>query len=476
MLSLFSGAGRLGARPSRRELLTIGGLSLAGLRLPQLFRAKAHAQTATPRHDGFGRAHNVILIFLQSAPSHIDLWDPKPDALPEIRGEFRPIATRAPGMYLGEALPLLAQQADKFTLIRSLGVKPRGLANHGAAIYMLMTGYDPSNFSPTGLAVPPSPQDPPAVGSVVARFQPARRGTPSFVSIGGPIREGSVTNVGHYAGLLGGAYNPLQMYEDPTGPLRLEAFSLPADMTLGRLQARLDLRGVMAPAGTVGGRDFDTYYEQAFSLIESGRTTSAFRLDRESQPLRERFGMTKFGQSLLLARRLVEAGVRFVQVNWPAGSDSEPEAGPDGSWDTHRNNFPMLRNWRCPVFDRSLSALLADLFDRGLLDSTLVIAVGEFGRSPKIGAPTTNNVGPGGRDHWPECYSCLIAGGGVRPGQVYGASDRNGAYPNQSPVHPYELLSTIYHAVGIDRGTQYHDNLQRPRGLVEHGGPILGLF
>lgn len=229
MLSLYGNPDGMNVWPSRREWLTIGGLALAGLGLPQFFHARARAQSPESRREarrggGFGRAEAVIVLYLQGAPSHIDLWDPKPDALPEIRGEFRPITTRAPGMFLGEVLPRLAQQADKFALVRSLGVKPRGLANHGASIYMLMTGYDPSNFSPTGLAVPPSPQDPPAVGSVVARFRSSQRGTPSFVSICGPIREGSVTNVGHYAGLLGGAYNPLQMYEDPTREMRLEAF------------------------------------------------------------------------------------------------------------------------------------------------------------------------------------------------------------------------------------------------------------
>jgi Protein of unknown function (DUF1501) len=476
MLSLLTKSGRLCDSPSRRELLTVGSLALAGLSLPDLFRTQARAQTTGSRGNGFGRAQSVILLYLQGSPSHIDLWDPKPDALSEIRGEFQPIATRAPGMFLGEVLPLLAQHADKFALIRSLGVKPRGLANHGASIYMLMTGYDPSNFSPTGLAVPPSPQDPPSLGAVVARFRPAARGTPSFTAVCGPVKEGAVTGVGQNAGLLGGAFNPLQMFEDPTQPLRLEALSLPADMTLGRLQARLDLRAGLANSGSLGDRDFDTYYQQAFSLLESNRAAAAFRLDREAMGRRERYGLTKFGQSCLLARRLVEAGVRFVQVNWPAGSDTEPEPGPDGSWDTHRNNFPMLRNWRCPVFDRALSALLEDLHSRGLLDSTLVLAVGEFGRSPKIGSPTTNNVGPGGRDHWPECYTCLIAGGGVRSGQVYGASDRNGAYPRLNPAHPYDLISTVYHAVGIDPAIEYRDNLQRPRRLVEHGQAILGLF
>jgi uncharacterized protein (DUF1501 family) len=241
------------------------------------------------------------------------------------------------------------------------------------------------------------------------------------------------------------------------------------------MKTRFDLRGGLAgPAPAAAG--FDGHYETAYALLRSAATVRAFNLNDEAPRLRDRYGRTRWGQSCLLARRLIEAGTRFVQVNWPAGSDTEPAPGPDGSWDTHRNNFPMLKNWRCPVFDQAASGLLEDLADHGLLDTTLVLMVGEFGRSPKIGAATTNNVGPGGRDHWPSCYTCLIAGGGVRPGQVYGESDRYGAYPQKNPVHPYDLIATLYHALGIEPTVQYRDNLNRPRGLVEHGGPIVGLF
>jgi hypothetical protein len=476
MLSIHGRPGRLCDGPSRRELLTVGAVTLAGLSLPEYLHQRATARAGDQRADGFGRAQSLIMLYLQGSPSHIDIWDPKPNAPAEIRGEFKPIATSVPGILLGEVLPLLAKQADKFALIRSLGVKPKGLANHGAAIYMLMTGYDPSNFSPTGLAVPPSREDPPSVGAVVARYRPAAAEALGYAALCGPIREGAVTGVGQFAGLLGGAYDPYQMYDDPTGRLRVESLTLPPDMTLGRLHARIDLRTALAGRRRLGPADFDGYYGQAFSLIESTRAMRAFRLDDEPAPVRQRYGLTKFGQSCLLARRLIEAGTRFAQVNWPAGSDTEPAPGPDGSWDTHRNNFPMLRDWRCPVFDRGISALLDDLAARGLLDTTLVLAVGEFGRSPKIGAPTTNNVGPGGRDHWPSCYTCLLAGGGVRGGQVYGESDRYGAHPQKQPVHPYDLISTLYHALGIDPATEYRDSLNRPRRLVEHGGPIVGLF
>ena len=479
MLSIQGKAGRLCDGVSRREMLTVGTVGMLGLSLPDVLRHEARAQNATPRGGGFGRANALILLYLQGSPSHIDLWDPKPDAPAEYRGEFTPIATTVPGVMLGEVLPLLARQAHRYTLVRSLGVRPRGLTNHGAAIYMLMTGYDPSNFSPTGLAVPPSREDLPSVGALVARFRPTDGGALANVALCGPVREGSVSGVGQFAGVLGGAYNPYQMYDDPAQALPVESLTLPPDVTLGRLQARIDLRsrlgGPVSEAGSAAA-DFDGYYQRAFSLLESARAARAFQLDRETAPARDRYGATRFGQSCLLARRLIERGSRFVQVNWPAGSDTEPVAGPDASWDTHRNNFPMLRDWRCPVFDRAVSALLEDLSARGLLDTTLVVAIGEFGRSPRIGAPTTNNVGPGGRDHWPSCYTCLLAGGGIPGGRIYGASDRYGAYPERQPVHPYSLLATLYHALGIDQATEYLDHLHRPRRLVEHGEVVTGLF
>jgi hypothetical protein len=502
MLSILGPSGRLCDSWSRRELLSVGGLSLLGLSLPDVLRRRAMADAARPaggivRPDGFGRAQSVILVYLQGSPSHIDLWDPKPEAPAEIRGEFKPIPTRAPGMLVGEVLPMLAAQADHFSLVRSIGVNPKGLRNHGAAIYMLMTGHDPTNFTVTGLAVPASREDLPSVGSVIARYRPADAGRLGYVALCSPVKEGSQIGVGQGAGLLGATYDPFTMYDDPVQPLRLDTFTLPGDVTLDRLHARVDLRATIdaqrdAAAKRLNSGEFsyetgrrpraestatfDAQYDKALSLVQSNAAVRAFRLDEEPAPVRERYGLTRFGQSCLLARRLVEAGTRFIQVTWPARSDDEPAPGPDGSWDTHRNNFPTLRNDRCPFFDRTMSALIEDLHARGLLDSTLVVAIGEFGRSPKIGAPTTDNVGPGGRDHWPECYSFLIAGGGVIPGQVYGESDRFGAWPKTNPVHPYDVLATIHHALGIDPTTEYHDTLNRPRRLVEHGRPIVGLF
>jgi hypothetical protein len=455
-------------------LLTAGSLPLIGLALPNVLRQEANARAggASKGPSGFGKAKSVLLLYLQGSPSHIDTWDPKPDAPEGIRGEFKAIETSVPGIRLTEVLPRLAKQAHLFTLIRTLSVKPQGLANHGASIYMLMTGAGPLNFTSTGLAVPPSRQDLPSVGAVASRYRPAEAGRFGFVSVCAPIQEGAVTGVGQSGGILGATYDPFQMYQDPQQKLNVDTLTLPPDVTLGRMKARYDLRGL----GSSGSTGFDGHYDTAISLLGSTSTARAFKLDEEEPRMRDRYGRTRWGQSCLLARRLVEAGTRFVQVNWPAGSDTEPAAGPDGSWDTHRNNFPMLKQWRCPVFDQTASTLLEDLEDRGLLESTLVVMVGEFGRSPRIGAQTTNNVGPGGRDHWPSCYTCLVAGGGIRPGQVYGESDRYGAYPQKNATHPFELIATLYHALGIDPGTQYRDSLDRPRGLVEHGGPILGLF
>lgn len=500
MLTVTGPGGQLCDGISRREVLRVGGLSLGGLTLPLWNLAEsarlrgAEREAGAPsdgtgatgrgggtgdgRLPGFATAENVIFVYLQGAPSHIDLWDPKPEAPAEIRGEFRAIETAVPGVRVGEVLPRLAEQAGHYTLVRSVGCKPPGLPNHGSAIYMLMTGHDPGNFSPTGLAVPPSREDLPGVGAVISRFRPATAGGVSNVAVCGPTKEAAVVGLGQGAGLLGATHDPLTNYEDPTRPINLETFSLAGGMTVERLQRRVELEQRLADQASGGarGRAWSDQRRLALSLLQQSATIEAFRLERESVAVRARYGATRFGQSCLLARRLVEAGTRFVQVTWPARSDDEPAAGPDGSWDTHRNNFPMLRDHRCPVFDAGLAALVADLHERGLLARTLVVAVGEFGRSPKIGAATTNNVGPGGRDHWPDCYTALVAGGGVQGGRVYGESDRFGAYPKSTPVHPYDLLSTLFHAVGVDPGTEYHDTLNRPRRLVDHGGPLLGLF
>src|SRR5688572_32319 len=304
MLKILGSAGRLCDQTSRRELLTVGGLSLLGWSLPQLLAREAAAQEkpAASGAAGFGKADSVILIHLQGSPSHIDLWDPKPDAPAEIRGEFKPIATSAPGMMVGEVLPLLAQQAKNFALVRSIGVDPKGLRNHGAAIYMLLTGHNPLNFSPTGLAVPPSREDLPSVGAAIARYRPAQRGTFSNVAVCGPVLEGGQSGVGQGAGLLGPAFDPFRMYQDPAQPIDLKAYTLPGDITLDRLQSRVDLRsqldeqigGSASLRDTSSSRGLDPFFDQALGLIQSGRAIRAFQVNEEKPELRERYGLTRF--------------------------------------------------------------------------------------------------------------------------------------------------------------------------------------
>jgi len=345
MFSLFDPPGRLCDSPSRRELLTVGGLSLVGLGLPDVLRwqrsslAKeqpARNSTRASSSNGFGAADSVVLVYLQGSPSHIDLWDPKPKAPTGIRGEFQPIETNTPGLFLGEVLPQLARQSHHYSVVRSIGVDPKGLRNHGAAIYMLLTGHSPTNFSPTGLAVPPSREDLPSVGANVARYCPAERGRFSHVAVGAAVKEGKVIGVGQSTGLHGAAFDPYTMYDDATKPLKPLGFTLPEDVTLDRIGSRVDLRAIIdsrraSTAATQSQTTFDEYYEQALSLIQTRRAADAFQLTGESPQTRERYGMTRFGQSLLLARRLIEAETRFVQVTWPARSDDEPAAGPDGS-------------------------------------------------------------------------------------------------------------------------------------------------
>src|SRR5262245_14867133 len=268
MLSVLGPRGRLCDSLSRRELLTVGGLSVVGLSLADILRLQAKACDGQTQLHGFGKASSIIFVYLQGAPSHIDLFDPKPDAPAEIRGEFKAIPTKVPGIYLGEVLPKLARQADKFTLIRSVGCKPKGLPNHGSAIYMLMTGHDPSNFSPTGLAVPPSREDLPSVGSIIARQRPASAGRFSSVAVGGPTKEGVVVGLGQGAGLLGAAYDPFPMYDDATKPINLDVFSLPDDMTFDRLQERVDLR-----------RAFDARVAAESGRVASGESRKATRTE-----------------------------------------------------------------------------------------------------------------------------------------------------------------------------------------------------
>jgi hypothetical protein len=471
---------------SRRELLRVGGAGLFGLSLAQVLQLqaaqKALAQEPGKQKDkpksGFGRAKNVILIFLQGGPSHLDIWDNKPDAPADVRGDFKPIKTNVDGIMLSEVMPKLARQMDKATLVRSLNYTPAGLFNHTAAIYQMMTGYTPDRVSPSGQLEPPAPNDFPCAGCNVAKMRPTEEAMLPFVMLPRPLQESNVVGKGGTAGFLGAAYDPYYMFQDPAGKVKLDDLTLRADVSKERMQHRASLlqkvNGAMPDIEkAVAASALDTYYHKALDLVISGKARNAFDLEQEQKDLREKYGMHTFGQSLLMARRLIEAGTRFVQVNWPAVANGNPTVD---AWDTHAANFGPLKNLHCPKLDSGLSSLLEDMDSRGLLSETLVVAIGEFGRAPRLGVSTSGNSnGKDGRDHWPYCYTCLVAGAGVTRGAVYGSSDATGSAPKDKPVHPIQMLATIYHALGIDPNTIVYNHLNQPRELIK-AEPVFDLF
>ena len=469
--------------PTRREFLRVGSLGIFGISLSQTLALRdAHAATtaadALAGGRGFGSAKSVILLFLQGGPSHIDIWDPKPDAPSNIRGEFGAIDTKVDGIRLSETMPLLADQVDKCTLIRSMSYTPKGLFNHTAAIYQMLTGYPPDRVSPSGQLEPPTPADFPTAGSHVSKLRPLDDAMLPFVELPRPLQESNVIGKGGAAGFLGRAYDPYRLYQDPNQPIELSDLELREETSPERLAGRFELRkGLNASMPdlekAVADSALDEYYEKAYDLVLSGTARQAFDLSNESDDMRERYGKNTFGQGALMARRLIEAGTRFVQLNWPAVANGNPEVD---SWDTHAANFGPLKNLHCPVLDRALSALLSDMDDRGLLDETLVVAVGEFGRSPRLGVSTSGNSNsPDGRDHWPYCYTALVAGAGVSRGQLYGESDETGSAPREKPVHPNDLLATVYYTLGIDPAMEILNHLDQPRELVK-GEIVHGLW
>lgn len=481
---------RLCDSPSRRELMRVGGAGLLGLSLSEVLRlqswsAARAADVAPPAKpkgiSGFGRAENVILIFLQGGPSHIDIWDPKPNAPENVRGEFKPIETRTPGLFFGEHMPKLARVTDKLTMIRSMSYTPVGLFNHTAAMYQMLTGYTPDKVSPSGQLEPPSPADYPNVGSNVIKLKPPREAMLPFVMLPRPLQESNVIGKAGTAGFLGKAYDPYYMFQEnelAAGKLNLDDLTLRRDVSELRLKRRSGLLHTVMESmpeleKATQNYALDSYQQKAFDLILSGRARRAFDLDQEDPRTRDRYGRHVFGQGTLLARRLIEAGTRFVQVNWPSVANGDPNST---AWDTHAANFRPLKELHCPKLDSALSALITDLDDRGMLERTLVVAIGEFGRSPRLGVSTSGNTNaPDGRDHWPYCYTAVIAGAGIKRGHVHGQSDDQGSSPVLDPVHPTEVLATIYHALGIDPATLILNHLNQPRELVK-AEPVLSLF
>ena len=465
-----------GIKLTRRDLLKVGGSGMLGLSLGSMLQMQAKAnESGHGGGPGWGRAKSVILVYLQGGPSHIDLWDPKPDVPDNVRSVFKSIPTRIPGTHFTELLPKLAKVNDKMTMIRSMSYTPNGLFNHTAAIYQMMTGYTTDKVSPSGQLEPPSPKDFPNFGSNIIRLKPPTEPVLPFVMLPRPLQESNVVGKGGTAGFLGKGYDPYYLY--PEGDdmnmskmdnVKVDDLEMRPDVFALRLQRRARLRDSINAAmpeieKAVESYNLNDYYNRALNLIVSGKTRQAFDLEQEPVPVRDWYGRNTFGQSCLLARRLVEAGTRVVEVVWPKVANSD-----NHSWDVHVNLSQRMKNQSAPMLDGGLSALIADLDQRGMLDETMVVAVGEFGRSPQRGVSTSGNSNSDdGRDHWPYCYTACIAGGGVKRGYVHGKSDKTGSSPLVDPVHPGELLATIYHAFGIDPETIVYNHLNQPRELVK---------
>jgi hypothetical protein len=435
---------------SRRRLLQVGAAGLLGLSLPQWLRAAYHA-----RGTSNARAKAIILLHQFGGPSQFETFDMKPDAPAEIRGEFKPASSKLPSVPVCDRLPRLAGWMDQVCVIRSM---QHTMKNHNSATYYSLTGYAPPLDD---IRLRDSPDLFPAYGSIVDKLAPAAGGMPTFVAFPHVLRDGSITP-GQHASFLGKGHNPLIFTQNPNAPdFGLPELQLPADVSLERLEGRRELLKVIDEQSklldqSATARGIDETYQRAVSMLTSPKVREAFDLAKEPAAVRDRYSRTTYGQSCLLARRLVEAGAKFVNVYFAASIGGRKN---DGGWDTHgfggNPMAPILKDYLLPITDQSLPALLQDLKDRGLLDTTLVVWMGEFGRSPRINKEA-------GRDHWPNCYTALLAGGGVKRGYVHGGSDKTGSFPTGDVVRPDDLAATMFALLGLDPATEIHDTLGRP--------------
>jgi Protein of unknown function (DUF1501) len=457
---------RLRAALTRRRFLASGGVSLLSAGLLNVFAGRACGVTRR------ARIKSCLLLFQAGGVSQTDTFDMKPDCDLTIRGEFRPIGSNVPGMTVCEHLSRMAEQMDKVLVVRSMYHR---MLCHNPAIYAALSGWEVGESLAVSSTTFASREDYPHMGAVVSRLTEKPAQLPSAVSLPFTLRNGPAPSPGQHAGFLGTAHDPFLVLRDPnSNDFRLDELSFPADMNADRASRR---RGLLqsfddrlrhlqeiAAVEAVGEN-----YRRAYGLLDSSATRHAFDLSAEEDTLRDRYGRSLVGQSTLLGRRLIEAGVPFVTVYTPVAAIDGP------SWDTHLDNFPRLKNELLPPVDLALSALLEDMHSRGLLDETLVVWAGEFGRTPLIGARRSNNGNNvTGRDHWPGCYTILLAGGGLAGGQYFGASDRQGWYPRENPIHVADLTATIYSAFGIDPMATVPDILGRPHALS--AGTVVPIF
>ena len=443
----------------RRKLLKIGSLGLGGmgLSLPALLASDASGSRGTQS----SLADNCILLFLNGGPSHLDMWDMKPNAPDGIRGEFQPISTSLPGYQISEHLPRLARQVHRATIVRSMNHTVNN--SHAAAVYASLTGHDRGEQGGGAKAT-----DHPSLGSIMARLRPTVANVVPHVCLPYVTKEGAggPPQPGFFGGILGHSYDPLFVLKDPNAAdFRVPELTLQQEVSSARLEARRRLFetaevATSVPSATSG--EMTRMQSRALDLLTSEKTQRAFRLTEETDAMREAYGRNIYGQSTLLARRLVEAGTRIVTISWA------PDA--NATWDTHGSNFASLKGTLLPQFDSACASLIADLADRGMLERTVVAVIGDFGRTPRINA---NN---GGRDHWNFCYSVMMVGGGFQPGLIYGSSDSTGAFPASHPLVPGDIISTLYTALGVDPTSDIHDSFQRPYRIVPAGEVVWDLL
>lgn len=440
---------------SRRHLLQVGGLGLMGLSLPKLLAAP-HANVAP-------RADHCVILFLNGGPSHLDMWDMKPDQADGIRGEFQPISTSLPGYQVSDQMPKLARHMHRATVVRSMH---HGVNNaHAAAVYAAMTGHDRGEIGGGT-----RPTDYPSPGCVLSMTRPPDRPIVPQVHLPYITAEGAggPPQPGFFAGILGRSRDPLFVLRDPNSPeFSIPELTLLADVSSERLAMRRSLfqevdRQLAQQVGPTAADSMTGFQQRALQLLTSENTQRAFRLSEEPDAVRDAYGRNTYGQSTLLARRLIEAGTRLVTLSWA------PDA--NATWDTHGGNFKKLKGTLLPQLDAACSSLLTDLSDRGLLDRTIVAVFGDFGRTPKI------NANDAGRDHWNYCYSLMLLGGGFAKGLVYGSSDKTGAFPALDPLIPGDIVSTIYHCLGLRHDMEIFDQANRPYRLVPTGDVVSSLL
>jgi Protein of unknown function (DUF1501) len=456
---------------SRREWLRVGGLSAFGLGLPQLMNGRCRAAMAdgSPLASSFGKAKSCIVLFMLGGPPQHETWDPKPDAPLEIRGDLKTIPTATPGLQVGELMPLTAKLTNRIAVLRAMATDDNA---HSSSGYWMLTGY-PHAPKNSENALPGAPNDWPSMAAVVRHLKGDATSLPGAVRLPEEIwNTGHILWPGQDAGWLGNHADPWLVTCDPNkADFRVATIALPADMTADRLLDRRKLQNMMnAKFDALQSKSslsenaqtrWAGWQNKAIDLLRTSEAQQAFAIEREPTAMRERYGQNRFGQSVLLARRLVEAGVSLVQVNWTRWETDDNSAP---AWDTHNKNAERLKTALMPPMDQAYSALLEDLEQRGMLEETLVVWMGEFGRSPKINPS-------GGRDHWGHVFSAALAGGGVQGGSVFGRSDRQAGYPLDGRVEPQDLTATVYHCLGFAPETELRDRFNRPLAISK-GHPI----